>query len=90
MNITDPIGGVSLGEVITHISVERAIADMTRDNIGEGGDKEGIITINIEQADALAGLLMETYGFLLNVPRGGGEIADQIACLAVALKGKDA
>lgn len=75
---------MSIADLIDHIENERAEADYWREQ-GEAGT----ITLDIEQADLLSGLLLETYGFLLNVPRGGGEIADQIACLAVALKGKD-
>lgn len=77
-------------DLITHISVERAIADMTRDNIGEGGEREGTITLDIQQADLLAALLLDAYGLTLTTAANGREVSDNLACLAAAFKGESA
>lgn len=80
----------AMEDLITHISVERVIADMTRDNIGEGGEREGTITLNLQQADLLAALLLDAYGLTLTTAANGREVSDNLACLAAAFKGESA
>ncbi len=72
-------------DLIIHIENERGEADYWRTQ-GE----TGTITLDIQQADLLATLLLDAYGLTLTTAANGREVSDNLACLAAAFKGESA
>ena len=76
---------MDMDDLISHIENERGEADYWRTQ-GEAGT----ITLNTQQADLLADLLLEAYGITLVSGRAGLAVSDNLACLAAAFKGEGA